>query len=185
MKYTSEFKKLVLALASVGLVLPQTGLSQAGETTVPAAQRNIETIADVSLNAQGKLIGQLVDRQGKGKANAVVTIANLQGEVVAKAKTNDQGLFGVELQKGGVYTLAGTQSNAAIRVWKQQAAPPSAHQGVMLVDDAQVVRGQQVEVESEEVHGTRGRLGRVLLLGAAAGLTGVIIADALDQEDAS
>ena len=104
----------------------------------PAPQRLAPT--DVALRDGGVLVGQLVDGQGAPLPAAMISIQS-QGRPVAEAKTNDQGEFAVNGLKGGVYEIAAPGHQGAYRVWAPRTAPPAASNGVLLVSDADVVRG--------------------------------------------
>ena len=179
MKFTQITRNLVLVLASIGLIVPQTGVAWAAAPK--SASRAIETahvrsVSDVALTADKKLQGQIVDGQGAAKGNTVVTISTARGEVVSRVKADAHGNFATEIAKGGVYAITTNDSTVAVRVWTKGSAPPAAYDGVMIVDEpGSVIRGQ----------GDRDMLGRVVLVGAGVAILGGIIAVAVNQHSGS
>lgn len=180
MKCTHISRSLTLLLASIGVVVPQATVAFAApsdQAIRPSVPQTAPTLADVVLTAAGKLQGQVIDRQGAPKANAPVTIATARGEVVGHVKSDRQGYFTADLSKGGVYTIATNETKVAVRVWAQAAAPPAAHEGLLVVDEpGAVLRGQDDD---------SGYRRRWLLLGAGGVITAGVIVAALEQNSAS
>ena len=165
--------RTLLWLAALGLLVPPLGTaSAAGPQTLPAANSSQVAIQDVALTADGQLRGQVVDRTGTAKVNSPVSLLSEDREV-AKATTDQQGQFAIPLAKGGVYQLRTTEGAALLRVWTNQTAPPSAREGVLLVSDREIVRGNL------------GERGMLLPLIVVAGVAAVLVAAATTRHDAS
>jgi len=122
---------LMAALSCVGMI---TTPPVHAATRVPATQ-------DVMLHRDGVLLGQVLDRQGRAVTQASI-ILSANGKEVAKTNPDDSGRFQVSGLQGGVYQISANGEDRMIRVWAPQTAPPSAQQGILLVDDSNVVRGQ-------------------------------------------
>lgn len=146
MKYTQITRNLALAFATIGLVAPQANVAlAAGPQQAVRTSKTAEApkLADVALTAEGKLLGQVIDRKGVAKGNTSITISTSRGEVVSKVKADAQGYFAAPVGKGGVYTVATSDSTTAVRVWMKNSAPPTAHDGLMVMDERNsVVLGQ-------------------------------------------
>lgn len=134
MRVTKFSGRLATVLAMIGLSLPTQLLAAAPTPNSPA-------VVDVALADGGVLQGLVVTPQGSPKANTPVALRNGEQELGA-ATTDQSGRFAFSGLRGGVYQLATTDSLGVVRVWSPRTAPPSAQQGIMLVSDEGVVRGQ-------------------------------------------
>jgi hypothetical protein len=162
---------VMLWLAIIGLVVPQVGIASAAD---PVAKAGQVTIVDIALTQDNLLRGQVVNSEGTPKAKAKVTLAS-SGRVVAQTVTDDQGVFALQVARGGVYVLSDGEASAMVRAWTKAAAPPSTNSGILMVSDQNVTRG-----------GMAGGLGNVIGWTAIAlVVTGVIIAATDDDDDAS
>jgi hypothetical protein len=170
MKYVS---RMMLWLATLGLIVPQAGLVSAAQPG--AALPSHSAVADVALDSSNLLRGQLVDRQGAGKADCQIRLLSAS-EVVATTVTDKQGVFQLPLERGGVYTLDDGQSMAVFRVWTRQAAPPSAKEAVLIVSDPDLTRARLGR------GGLNSLLGWAAIIGVAAA---VIWAVTKDDDDGS
>jgi hypothetical protein len=54
--------------------------------------------------------------------------------------TNDRGIFAIQVERGGMYTLSHGETIAVVFAWTAQAAPPWAKNGVLMVSDEHVSR---------------------------------------------
>ncbi|HLA85726.1 MAG TPA: carboxypeptidase-like regulatory domain-containing protein [Thermoguttaceae bacterium] len=124
----------MVSLAAVGLCIPSVAFSAA-----PAAQ--LKVAADVALLNGNVLVGQLVNENGTGVANASVLVQQNDKTVVA-LKTDKQGVFAAKDVPPGVYRLASNDTQGVYRLWAPKTAPPAAQQGALLVQGNGVVRGQ-------------------------------------------
>jgi hypothetical protein len=145
MKSIRFVQKLSVALATVGMLVPNVGVA-VGAQTQPVSHQGSSAVrvVDVALVDGGTLNGQVVDGQGAPKANAPVTIH--QGkDAIATVVTDKNGDFAVKNMKGGMYVVSTQNVSGVVRAWSPQTAPPSAVKGVLLVPNSQAVRGQIVD----------------------------------------
>lgn len=145
-----------IALFSVAACLLSGSRVQAEESLFLTGQG--ARIADVSLQASGTLVGQVVDAQGQAVANASVSI-HRDGVEIAEAITTEQGIFSASSLQGGTYTLVVDGRETDFRVWSEGAAPPSANRAALIVADGSAVRSQ--------LGGGGGNLGVYAALGGA------------------
>jgi hypothetical protein len=127
-----KFRSWVAAAVSAGAVVPPAALA------APAGQ---PFIADVALAEGGVLSGQVLSAEGAAMPQAPVAILSAGREVVRVASADD-GTFAVSGLKGGVYEVATPGQHGVYRLWSPQTAPPTAGNGVMLVSQSEIVRGQ-------------------------------------------
>lgn len=132
-----KLSKCMLWLAAIGLVVPQVRVVSAADAQ-PGA-RHQTPIVDVSLTQDSLLRGQVVNGEGTPKASTQVTLASSDG-IVARGVTDEQGIFALKVDKGGIYSLSDGESSALVRAWTSQAAPPSANSGILMVSDQNVTR---------------------------------------------
>jgi hypothetical protein len=132
---------------------------------------------DISLDAKGHLSGVLVDSQGKPLAGRKVALL-LRPRINVTTGTDSKGTWKFANVKGGQYELASKNSRRLVRVWTHGRSPKKTTTRVLLVETAQVVRGQS------EILGLTGASASVvqagLLVGAAAG-AGFAISEANDS----
>jgi hypothetical protein len=130
-------------LAYAGLVFPGTAFS-----ATPRSEAMAETprpaVVDIKLTSHGELTGRVVAQDSASMAGQ--TIVARRGTVeVARTTSLENGDFSFAGLKGGAYTLETPQGTYACRAWEPQAAPPSATNGILLVDHSQtVLRGQMM-----------------------------------------
>ncbi|MEQ8211467.1 MAG: carboxypeptidase-like regulatory domain-containing protein [Lacipirellulaceae bacterium] len=120
-------------MAKPPVVAPQVQAKT--QITQPA----VKTV-DVALDANGRLIGEIVNVQGQPQAKAKVAL--IQGKKTRFVQTSARGEFRFDNVATGSYQLQVGKQLKPCRVWKQAAAPPKANQGVMLISGEQIVRGQ-------------------------------------------
>jgi len=119
------------ALSCVGMLIPQAAFA-APASVMPT---------DVALHANGVMVGQVVDGQGVAVAMTPVAISSA-GKEVARTQSDSTGKFSVSGLKGGVYQVAAAGHQGVYRMWAPQTAPPAAQQGLMVVSQGDIVRGQ-------------------------------------------
>jgi len=136
MKSLRFVKGAVVALASIGLLLPQVAL--AGQ---PQLAGSPQLIGDIELGDGGILAGQVVDAGGNAVAGMKVTIRDAAGRSAETATTAD-GYFAVSGLRGATYLVETEQGSAMYRAWTKGTAPPVAQKGVLMVVGNEVVRGQ-------------------------------------------
>lgn len=123
-----------ISLAALAFCIP-TMVFAAGPAAKPA-------VTDIALKDGGVLLGQIVDPQGKGLQNTNVSLRHYDHEVVA-TKTGAEGYFAIKDVRGGVYQIASGDGIGVYRLWAPGTAPPTAQEGVLLVANDTVIRGQQ------------------------------------------
>lgn len=158
MKRKRLFRTQVVAMVCVSLLLSQS--------MVLAGNMNRQITTDVTLAAQGMLVGHVVDQQGIGIADARVVVRQNDRDLV-RTVADRNGKFAVSGLRSGTYQLAAANGQATVRLWTAKAAPPVAKSRVMIVSGSdQVIRGQG------------GGIGPWILPALAAGgiITGVAIA---------
>jgi hypothetical protein len=158
----------------VGILVPQSVYAVNGPLQTPNG--SAPAVQDVALNADGHLVGQLIDVNGSPQNESVVRLQQ-DGRDVATVVTDRHGRFAVANVRAGLYQVTSDRANGVYRVWTAQAAPPAAHGRVLLVDQETVVRGQG------------GNWRRTLLIGGliiSAGVIGGVIGyNIRDVDDAS
>ncbi len=126
------FKSKVLSCAVALLFVPQLCFAAAPQS---------RKITDVVLHEGGVLVGQVVNAQAQPLAGQQVSLRQAN-DVVATVETNKQGQFAVRGLHSGIYALETSNARGMVAAWNANAAPPTAHQSVMLIGgDNQVVRG--------------------------------------------
>lgn len=132
MKQLSLVRYLVVSVACVGVCTPASAIE--------VTKHRIAPTADVSLDQQGRLFGQVLDRQGSPQQDAVINVLQ-DGKTVAQARTTTEGYFAVSDLRGGIYQVTAGESVGTYRVWSHGSAPPAAGPGVLLVAGDQVQAG--------------------------------------------
>ena len=134
MQAWNTLQRIVLFAGVAALSLPLPQLALAAETA-PAQSLGGGTapeVLDVRLNAEGRLAGQVLDKQGQPVAAAIVAVSADSGEL-SGATTSEEGEFAASVPRGGVYSLHVGEEATICRVWSAEAAPPHAQDAVLLV----------------------------------------------------
>ncbi|WP_425398093.1 carboxypeptidase-like regulatory domain-containing protein [Aeoliella sp.] len=130
---------IVRVFTAAVLVTSQTALAQTG------AERTAEGPAvpsvDVILASGGVLHGYVVNASGAPVGNVEVKLTSPAGEVVA-AKSDEKGRFGFRGLQGSGYQLETEHGVVMCRAWTAKAAPPKSSATLLVVHDAELVRGQ-------------------------------------------
>lgn len=129
---------------------------------------------DITLDAKGHLSGVLVDSQGKPLAGRKVALLR-RPQINVTTVTDSKGVWKFGGVKGGQYELASKNSRRLVRVWTHGRAPKLAKTQALLVESAEVVRGQSEFLGLTGASATAVQAG--LLAGAAAG-AGLAISEA-------
>lgn len=139
-------------------------------------------VVDVALTQDNILRGQLVTSGGQPKSKSLVLVSTGK-EIICRATTNDQGVFAVSLDRGGIYILSHGEAATVVRAWTAQAAPPSAKNGILVVSDEDVSRAQLAHRRLwGQPSGHRyGPITKAAIIGAMAG----VIYLAADNDDGS
>ncbi|NOZ40693.1 MAG: carboxypeptidase regulatory-like domain-containing protein [Planctomycetes bacterium] len=142
-----KFKQVqvfAVALSCASMLI--SPMATAAPVSANAATPVIQAPRDIALHQGtdsqgGVLVGQMLDAQGAAIAGATVSVRT-SGKEVARALTDQTGKFQVTGLKGGVHQVATAGQQDVYRLWAPQTAPPAAQQGLMLVSNTDVVRGQ-------------------------------------------
>ena len=126
MKSLNLSRRLVVLLACISLACPPSSRLLAAETATAPRTR------DIQLDASGRLVGQLVDREGSPVKSAWIGLRQGQEEP-RYVQTNNQGEFAFASMRGGVYQLFSEDAGGLYRVWTAQSAPPISQPAAMLV----------------------------------------------------
>ena len=133
---TSFLRSRVLCCTMALLFVPQITFSASPQSA---------KITDVVLHEGGVMVGQLVDAQAQPVAGHQVSLRQAT-QVVATVETDKNGQFAVRGLRSGIYVLESGDSHGLVAAWNADAAPPTAHQSVMIVGGGnQVVRGNCAE----------------------------------------
>jgi len=131
MKAAVEIRWAVVALAVVGLCVPQLTL---GATPT-------KTISDVQLH-DGVLIGQVVTPDNQPVVGTTVSLVSGERQIDQRT-TNEKGVFAFAgLQQNGVYQVVAKEGQGVYRAWNKNIAPPAAQPGALIVANTDTVRGQ-------------------------------------------
>lgn len=125
---------LAAGLAVLGCCLPGSALAAA-----PAAV-GIQ-LYDVALTADGVLLGQVLDQQGRAKSQVPVWVY-ASGREIGRGVTDFNGYFAFRGLQGGAYQLASAGGVGTYRVWSRGTAPPTAQPGALVVAGEDLNRGQ-------------------------------------------
>lgn len=130
--------KSVAFIMTIGLVIPAVGMADEAKPAVKTAKQKI---TDVSLRADGILIGHVVNAQGEPIPSAQVKVIHGR-DVIAKVSSDRNGGFIVRRLRGGVHQVVAGQGSQIVRLWTAKAAPPASMAKLTIVSDKSVVRGQ-------------------------------------------
>jgi hypothetical protein len=176
---TGQIGRIMVALATLAhlVVAPAQSMSQ---EIRDAEDKAILSIFDVRLDDQGRLHVSLCRADGSACPHRNIEIREVRGETVQTA-TDAQGDATVTLARGGVFLIVAGETGKLCRVWTQDAAPPAAVDGVLLVEDATIIRGYRGPGK-----GVYNFLRRNPLMTLGIGAAAVAIPVALwDKDDAS
>lgn len=135
---TYWIRGLLALLACAGMVVSP---AMAAPVNIAAKQAVQQMPSDVSLQSGGKLVGQVLNTQGRPVAGAPVVI-QLAGKEIARVQTDKAGKFSIDGLHGGVHVVTTEGQQSVCRLWAPQTAPPVAQRGIMLVNSTDIVRAQ-------------------------------------------
>lgn len=133
--------RALIALISVGLVTPSSGVSAAPPVVSQSQMDSALAIKDVALAPGEKLHGVALDEKGQPLAEVEVIVSQL-GREVARTTTDEAGRFSFQSLRGGLHLVRAGQAEALYRLWSAGTAPPHAQSSVRLTDSL-TVRGQR------------------------------------------
>lgn len=133
MRGTKLFRMQIIALVCIGLMLPHTVI---GAAPTPQVK-----MIDVALGNGGTLVGQVVDQQGLGIADAQVVILQ-QGRKPVQTVADKNGKFQAAGLNGGTAQVVTAGGQGVYRLWAANTAPPAASRSALLLSNGTVLRGQ-------------------------------------------
>jgi hypothetical protein len=136
MRLRRFFCGVLVASASLGMVLPQSAFAASTQLSRPASS----AVRDVALHDGGSLTGQVLDASGTPVAGTAVAVID-QGRAVASTQTGVDGRFAIAGVKAGVYEVATSNGVTVCRLWAPRTAPPAAQSDALVVHGDTVVRG--------------------------------------------
>lgn len=139
MKWMDRLRGLLVAAASVSMILPQ--FAYAASSGQPARPMSA-AVRDVALRDGNALTGQVLDAAGAPVAGTAVAVVD-QSRTVATAVTGDDGRFTITGVKAGVHQVATAKGVTVCRLWAPGTAPPAAQPDALVVNGDTVVRGAQ------------------------------------------
>jgi hypothetical protein len=156
-------KGVAVALATLGLAIPNPKLFAADQHTNPTAAKRSQKsqIPDVTL-AAGVFSGRVIDHAMNPLEGAEVVIKQGKNEV-ARTVTDKKGVFAVKNLKGGVYQVTSGNTDGVFRVWTEKTAPPVAKGQALLVMGENGARGQFGAIDPTIVLLTAGVIAAVVL----------------------
>ncbi len=143
-----------VVFALCGLIFPTDVVAQPQK---PSAER--PRVHDIQLSAQGELRVVVVDGQGQRIAGTQIKLTRDGFSASSKSTlgvTNNRGKHAFQELTGGIYQLETDQGICMCRLWTQTAAPPSAAQSLLIVNDTRIARGQRPirEIFRSDISGT-------------------------------
>ena len=144
------WKKCQIRMALVaccGFLLQQPYLfaQQADVEQNTTSQLGLSTL-DVELTADGTLIGQVINTEGKLRPGTEVVLKQA-GVDIAQTTSDAQGNFRFPALRGGAYQIVAGGRWSYVRAWVSQTAPPSSRSQAVVVA-GNVIRGQGCTVDS-------------------------------------
>lgn len=161
-------------IAAVGMALPLNTISASEQSIAGSAPAKI--ITDVSLSAEGDLLGAVLKKDGSPIAGQAVHVLAKQ-KVIASAKTDARGRYRIRGLRNGFHQVRVAGREQACRIWTTKTAPPAAQRGLITTNSGVIVRGQDGEFA----------FGGADLVGLAVfgGATAVTLITALDDDNSS
>jgi hypothetical protein len=143
MRFLTSLQPWMVGLALIHVILPGNVLRAAEGPTSPEDSTPPTVVTrDIDLGRSQQLRGQLVNRDGKPLANQRVVA--IQGDrTPMQTMTDRSGRFVFVGLKAGLYQVQAEHGLAMCRCWSDSTAPPAAVNELLLVSDAQAVRGQR------------------------------------------
>lgn len=134
-------------------------------------------VRDVALQSGGVLVGQVIGAQGAPSSRVTVRVgrADYADSDNRTVQTDQSGNFQIAGLQSGVYRIETSAGSTLCRLWPKRLAPPAAGKGILLVQDAKIIRGQQPT--------DYGRYGWTLLVVGVA--VGIGVPLALDDDASS
>lgn len=140
-------QRLTVVLALLGILNPYLAFAQtnAAPDGAPIDSFPRKQVVDIQLDATNRLVGQIVDGTGAPLPESQLTLVRLarQPSDAMTLTANGTGMFKSAPLAVGTYRLNTKRGVIICRCWNAKSAPPNAANGLLVVDDLEVVRGQQ------------------------------------------
>jgi len=163
MKSLGLVRAAAASLATVGVLCPQLpALAQSGASPTPVVTKADAKLAADVVMQDGLFAGRVVDHQGTPQKGRDVIIKQGDKEV-ARAKTDEKGVFSVKNLRPGNYTATAENTVGNFRVWSEKTAPPAAKGHALLVLGQNGARGQFGAVDPTLVLLTAGVIAAVII----------------------
>jgi len=179
MKFSRKLTHAVVALACIGMVVPQAAFA------APKAAAVAPKTRDVALQSTGALNGAVLNATAQPVEGAKVTLTQ-NGKAVATTISQKDGSFSLPAVKTGTYEIAVGEAKAPIRVWTAAAAPANAARKMALASEgvirAQNGGGEYYAPEYVEQGGVLGGLD-IITLWTVTAATGALVLGAINQSD--
>ena len=173
MQFSRKLTHAVVALACIGMIVPQTIFA------APKVAVQVSKARDVALNSSGDLSGAVLNATAKPVDGAKVVLSQ-NGKPVAQVISKKDGTFNLPQVKSGNYEIAVGEAKAPIRVWKSEAAPANAARKMALASEG-AIRGQD-EYYPQDQGGVLGGLD-IITLWTITAATGALVIGAINQSD--
>lgn len=144
MQGLSLFRGAIVALATLGVVCPQTTAFAAVKTVAARPVVHITPeggVANISTVKTGVFAGRVVDHNGSPIKGAEVVVRRNAKEITRTA-TDDRGVFQVKHLENGEYQVASGQTEGNFRVWNDSSAPVTSDEYALIVQGEDGARGQ-------------------------------------------
>lgn len=100
---------------------------------VDARERFIDSaVIDLALTFDGRLIGRCQNHDEQYVAGVAVDLSQ-DGTLVARVRSRPDGTFVFADVAAGVYELSSTDWRRPVRIWAADAAPPAAHEPIVIL----------------------------------------------------
>ncbi len=141
MKRFFQRHRISVSLVCIGLVVaPFEGLQAAGGVNKNKSDDTM-VVSDVALAPGNFLTGAVVTADNKFCIIEAVVVLQ-ENRVIAQGVTDAQGSFRIKVPGGGRYLLSTNRGGQFIRAWAPGAAPPGAHEGILLTQQSSLQLGQ-------------------------------------------
>ncbi len=141
MKRRGRIQVVLAFAATLSFILPPHYLLAADASGLATSGQSHTTALDVQLSPSGELVGQVLNPAGHPVEKMSLQLVH-RGRTVATASSDRNGAFRFSNVRGGSHQIVTHGGAVPVRCWKNQTAPPAAHDGILLVSDGKTVRGQ-------------------------------------------
>ena len=146
LRSSTQMLRQLLALLCVASAPLSSSISAADGQPLAAANRaatpvTSSVVRDVRLQGDGSVQLRLLNTSGHPRVEHVVRCL-YDGNVIAKGKTNANGVVRISNLRAGIHSVAVGHSVTVYRFWNPGTAPPSAIASPAIVASDETLRGQ-------------------------------------------